>query len=880
MILEYARTDHINGIERKHIVKTIYDGFNQLGYRKVVFNLFGNSGVGKSFICRSIYDSDLIVARNYKVLIDLSQIVNNNIPGILQAVISKLDDGQFEETQAQLDFYYKSIDASKSDCLTKCVDVFIQELNHYANDCQGVLLIFDTFEVLTSDSVKYAFEKILNLTNENVGFLIAGIVKTSIWTSSTYCVNGFDESEIQDYMISRNSKMRRVFKKHGILLASQIRRYTDNGNPILCGLVSDWLLHCKDLNQQIDYLLASEKTSYKHLINWISDLNNKLKFTLRLTAFFNDRMTSDFLIALSDMDEIETKDCLLKMMEFSFVKSFSGETDREPQIVLHDVVASLIRTYLPFSKEELNIFAEKAISVYDKMIQKDRMISEAFRLEQSLRVEKVMCMIRNGRYEDALVIFDNEILDAIDVFNYSFVNQLIGEIVGYLQHIPEPLCIAIGEDQAKWKYMIIIAEAEVELSKYRSEKVFALYKKLKDNQLYKMDLYRALADNVFAKALINPCTPDSEETPADAIRLLNCSIKKLIKTRLDRRLVKSYYWLGNAYVRCGQNDKAQVAYERALSKSQTDVQTVMILLDMSKMVRLQQDLHEALLPLQKCDVLIDNIKKNKGKYFYYKGNIYRDLDDIAGATYYYSKAFEELSSGDDNFTLCELNLDYAWLQYIRDDIEEVDINEVKKYLDIGWDYAERYHFGSEYSEYYHILYEVQNYLGDYTNAFKNLDQAIDYAYRYSNIYMILDCLNHRVQRYYQEGLFDLIPDVIHEMENIEKSGCKIRVFRGRAKLVQADVYFDREAYELALQEYFDGFVIVALYGNSRTNVELFGDLFSKKGSLNLSRKEKIMECLRRVSEPDKYRRKFRNSWNKKNINYDYKYFLDCLKKEK
>ena len=156
----------------------------------------------------------------------------------------------------------------------------------------------------------------------------------------------------------------------------------------------------------------------------------------------------------------------------------------------------------------------------------------------------------------------------------------------------------------------------------------------------------------------------------------------------------------------------------------------MILLDMSKMIRLQQDLHEALVPLQKCDVLIENIKKNKGKYFYYKGNIYRDLDDIAGATYYYSKAFDELS------------------------------------------------------------------------------------------------------------------------------------------------------YELALQEYFDGFVIVALYGNSRTNVELFGDLYSKKGSLNLSRKEKIMECLRRVSEPDKYRRKFRNSWNKKNINYDYKYFLDCLKKEK
>ena len=144
--------------------------------------------------------------------------------------------------------------------------------------------------------------------------------------------------------------------------------------------------------------------------------------------------------------------------------------------------------------------------------------------------------------------------------------------------------------------------------------------------------------------------------------------------------------------------------------------------------------------------------------------------------------------------------------------------------------------------------------------------------------MILDCLNHQVQRYYQEKRFSLVPGVIEEMERIEKQGCKIRVFRGRARLVQADIYFDNGNYAKALQEYFDGFVTVALYGNSRTNVELFEDLFNKTEGGARSRREKMIECINTIAEPAKYRRKFRQAWRSKNIDPEYDYFLDVLKK--
>ena len=154
MILEYARTDHMNEIERKTIIESICNSFDNVGQYKIIFSLFGNSGVGKSYICKSIYNSDLIVPEKNKVLIDFNHIVNNNMPVIIQTIIAKFGYGQFYNTQIQLDKYFKSVDASKSEFLAKCVDIFVEELNRYANDYGRVLLIFDTYESLSVNTKK------------------------------------------------------------------------------------------------------------------------------------------------------------------------------------------------------------------------------------------------------------------------------------------------------------------------------------------------------------------------------------------------------------------------------------------------------------------------------------------------------------------------------------------------------------------------------------------------------------------------------------------------------------------------------------------------------------------------------------------------------
>ena len=132
--------------------------------------------------------------------------------------------------------------------------------------------------------------------------------------------------------------------------------------------------------------------------------------------------------------------------------------------------------------------------------------------------------------------------------------------------------------------------------------------------------------------------------------------------------------------------------------------------------------------------------------------------------------------------------------------------------------------------------------------------------------MILDCLNHKAQMYYEKGDYDKIQSVLDEMQRILENGCRIRVFNGRAMLVKADVHYLRKEYQDALQQYLEGFLIVALYGNSYSNVELFGELVEK-------RKEKMTSCLQHVVQRDAIIEAFKTKWMESNISEEFNFFI-------
>jgi hypothetical protein len=102
--------------------------------------------------------------------------------------------------------------------------------------------------------------------------------------------------------------------------------------------------------------------------------------------------------------------------------------------------------------------------------------------------------------------------------------------------------------------------------------------------------------------------------------------------------------------------------------------------------------------------------------------------------------------------------------------------------------------------------------------------------------MIMDCTNHSAERAFAEGNFEAIEEYLSELEGYERRGCGIRVFRGRTLMVLGDARHKERRYNDAYAAWRDGLSIVARYGNSRSNVELFDDILH-------SRREKLIDVV-------------------------------------
>ena len=858
--MEYAEKNSSYEIQRAGLLAHIQSLF--VGDGKKVVNLYGTSGIGKTHLCRTLYQ--FFSTKPYgTILIDFDQSEYNNIPRIIDYIVANLGINNFIETCNLIKEYYDSVDAGKSAILEKCLESLINEINLLSTQ-KKLVFIFDTFEALPLVIQDTELKKIVQSFKSNIFTIISGINKVPYDSITDEIeLHGFTVEEIQKYFSQRNKGFKKLFSKQGNLTAGEIQEGTDGGHPIICGLLSDYLIHnaniknkesiARILRQALD---ENKDEFYGHLVSWIENLPDERKEAIRLTAFFNDRMTPELLNRLSGMDISKSKKTIEEISEFSFIKSYTGEN----KITMHQIAARIIRSKFIYSNDELIEFANKAVEEYDRLIEKDLTHSQAVRSQTSLRVERVMCLVRNSTFDMALRALDAEVLNCLESYDYSLVTQLMSAVEHWCYEEHNTLIV-------RWEYVIRLYKGEVLLNKYLADEAIMIADTLRTEDLYTDEQLSAMTDSLYGRTLVNPCTVERDASLNEAIDVLTRSFMKLEEMGFSFRSVKTALWLGIAYTRNGQNEYANTKFCYARSNCVNKIQEVSIILEMSKMVRLEQNVPESDRYIKECYRILseDLQQKNKGKLYYYQGNVCRDLGQFSNAIEYYEKAFEELKRHDDEFTLCELNLDYAWLEYLWN--EPYDRNKVKKYLDEGWKIAKKYKFGTEYSEYYHMRYELEHYESDYINAYDDLKTALDFAYKYNNVYMIMDCLNHKAQMYFEQGQYDLIPEVIIEMERIQNKGCKIRVFTGRAMLVQADVYYLKRNYRCALATYLEAFLIVALYGNSYSNVELFGDLFKE-------RKQKLQDCYSRIADASKLLDQYKTQWLINKVSSEFVYFLD------
>jgi tetratricopeptide (TPR) repeat protein len=214
---------------------------------------------------------------------------------------------------------------------------------------------------------------------------------------------------------------------------------------------------------------------------------------------------------------------------------------------------------------------------------------------------------------------------------------------------------------------------------------------------------------------------------------------------------------------------------------------------------------------------------NLGVTLYYLGNAYRDLDDFETAIENYRYAERVLEKVGDTFNLCRLYSDWSWLLYLDGEMTSAVAMNEKSH-----DLAIRGAFGTEISEYWHTRYHLTIDEGDASSAYQYLESGLESARRYQNVYMILDTLHHSVQRAAVTGKPEHIPGLLAEMESLEEQGCGIRQFRGRALVYYGDTFFDTSDHAKAVALWLEGLALVAEFGNSRTNEELFNDTLAPR----------------------------------------------------
>lgn len=310
----------------------------------------------------------------------------------------------------------------------------------------------------------------------------------------------------------------------------------------------------------------------------------------------------------------------------------------------------------------------------------------------------------------------------------------------------------------------------------------------------------------------------------DAINELEETLQYYKAKNVTHRLSQAYFLIAKCYQTIGNHNKAYYYYDEAIKLSDNKFFKAQILEEKSNLYRLQQDLPRSLTTLEQS---IDLTQEKTANYYYNYANICRDKGDPQVARTNYDKALTMFLEISDIFKYSEVCGDWSWLEYLQDN-EPDSKKYLEEYRKICFD--EKYKFAVSYSEYYHMLYHLQFEANDYSDAYSNLDKAILYAVIYQNIYILLDCLNHKVSQFYESqdaNKQDKIYLVIKNMLAFEEKGCGYKAFVGRAMITYGKTYLDKDDQKEALNWLVDGFERVAKYGDSGTNVEVFNDLFEK-----------------------------------------------------
>lgn len=207
--------------------------------------------------------------------------------------------------------------------------------------------------------------------------------------------------------------------------------------------------------------------------------------------------------------------------------------------------------------------------------------------------------------------------------------------------------------------------------------------------------------------------------------------------------------------------------------------------------------------------------------------------------------------------------DYGWLGFLMGDHKMA-----LDYTDKSYNICKAKGFGREQCENYHTYYHVAIEQKKTGNALDYLSKSLKMGRKYSNPFMVLDCLNHLAEAAYLKKEWDKLLPILEELEDYERRGCGFFVFKGRTLNIFGDMYYQKKQYKDAINSWMKGLSIIALHGNSRSSATTFDDHFYE-------RKDNIAIAIEKAGI--KSGKKFLTYWNDMGLSSDFGQLVDFIK---
>lgn len=817
--------------------KSCFNELSNINIPVVIYH--GEGGIGKTFLCNKT-SKELVTNKITPLgIIDLKETNNRSILSIIKYISKSITDNGFRIVEEQIKNYENTKDIDKVKFAEQIEISFVEAIKNYSLS-NPLVIIVDNLQTIKDTSFWQSFLSFMEKCKGKCGFILAGHEDISFGNSTikkkSFRIIAFLANELKEYVTLRQKQSKIAIKEINNSTINKILSLTD-GRPVICALAFDWII---ENPQQIDYITTLSKPIFgQELIKFLNGLEQSEVEILKIMPYINMRLTPEVIQSITKKEIDDCCDLVRRLSRFSFIKF----QESEKKITLHDEIKNLIKQAFPISNENKLLIYKKILDYYDQYLSNKQ--------ESSMKIEKLYYLLRYDTIL-ALEFLEQEFQRALDIYDYDFCVLFIDEANRY--------------DNVIVRHISLL-KSKLLICQYKPVDAMRILEEIQREIVQSDDevFYASILESM-GECIINPCTMENADL-FKAVELFKTSYEIFERNNLKSRMPYCLFGLGKAYVYIGQHTKANEAFSKAaeFAKGNSNYGLMVKILDeKGKMLRLQQKVDESLKELNESFKIREQYKltENKGVFYYYFANTHRDLADFITAADNYEKAEEMLKEVDNKFSLCELYCDRSWFEYLRD--ETNDFTLAKEYLSKAEEIAKTYGFGIEFSEYAHIRYEIFAHLGDYESADKFLDEALESAYKYSNIFMILDCQNHMAQRAYRQKDFSKMKPILEEMEKYEKLGCGIIGFRGRALLTNGDFYLLQEDFKSTYENWFKGFCIIALGGNSRSNDELFDDLFNQ-------RKENFKEVLNHLGKT--YKDKFKRSWRQKRISPEFDYVL-------